>query len=512
MSLIQPWDEYNQQLVANVHPLDWVNPVPAGRYNLVVVGGGSAGLVAAVGAANLGAKVALVEKHLLGGDCLNVGCVPSKSVIRAARAVADIRQAEQFGVRLPEDALAQMGVDFGAIMKRMRRIRADISVHDSARRFADLGIDVFLGTGTFRSPDSIEVVDGAGRSARLVFHKALIATGSRAAVPQIPGLDTAGYLANETLFELTDLPGRMAILGGGPIGVEMAQAFNRLGSRVTVMDRGDRIMRRDDPDAAQVVAQALRREGVEILLNAGVKRVEKTPTGKIVVVESGGETRRIEVDAILIATGRMPNIEMLGLETAQVQLQNGAIVVDDYLKTTNPNIFAAGDVGYQFQFTHVADFTARVVLQNALFPVLKRRASGLIVPWATYTDPEVAHVGLTPAAASAAGIRIDTFTQPIGETDRGRADGDDEGFVRVHVRKGRDTIVGATIVARHGGEMINELTLAIQKGVGLKTLAGVIHPYPTQAEAIRKVGDLYNRTRLSPLVKGVLKWWMGRSR
>ncbi|MEX1020335.1 MAG: mercuric reductase [Litorilinea sp.] len=501
--LIRPWDTFNQRLVANVHPPTWQNPTPSGKYNLVVIGGGSAGLVAAAGAAGLGAKVALVEKHLLGGDCLNVGCVPSKSVIRAARAAGDVACAGEFGVHVS----GAVSIDFGAVMARMRRVRADISDHDSAQRFANLGIDVFLGEGHFGSGDTFMVGD-----ATLHFSKALIATGSRAAIPPIPGLDTAGYLTNETLFELTERPERLAIIGGGPIGAEMAQAFQRLGSQVYLLDAGARLLHRDDADAAALVADALARDGVQLLLKCEISGATLAAGKRTLSYTIDGQAAELTVDAVLVAAGRQPNIETLDLAAAGVTAHRRGIEVNDYLQSSNPNIYAAGDVGFKYQFTHTADFTARIVLQNALFPFPKRKASDLIVPWTTYTDPEVAHVGLTPADAEQAGIAITTFSQAIGETDRGRADGDDEGFVRVHVKRGSDKILGATIVARHAGEMLNEITLAMNNNLGLKSLANVIHPYPTQAEAIRQVADQYNRTRLTAPLQRVAGWWMARTR
>lgn len=501
--LIAPLDEANRKLVANVHPPAWQNPTPSGKYNLLVIGGGSAGLIAAAGGSGLGAKVALVERHLLGGDCLNVGCVPSKAVIRAGKVLGEIARAGDFGI----DIGGAPQVDFGAIMQRMRWVRADISEHDSVVRFDQLGIDVFLGEGHFAGPNTFVVGDKI-----LEFAKAVIATGSRPAVPPIEGLQDAGYLTNETVFQLTELPRRLAVIGAGPIGAELSQAFRRFGSEVTIVEMGTRIMGREDAEAAALLMDVFRREGIHLELGAQVQRVEPTPGGKVVIFETDGETKRLEVDNILVAVGRAPNIETLDLDAAGVKAHRRGVEVNDRLQTTNEDIYAAGDVGFKYQFTHTADATARIVLQNALFPLLKKKASDLVVPWCTYTDPEVAHVGMYPADAEAQGIQVDTFVQPIADTDRGRADGDQEGFVKVHVKKGTDKILGATIVARHAGEMINEITLAMVNGHGLSKIADVIHPYPTQAEAIRKVADAYNRTRLTPLVQKLFSWWLARSR
>lgn len=496
---VEPWDVHNQALVANVHPPDWVNPTPAPRYNLVVLGAGTAGLVTAAGAAGLGAKVALVERDLMGGDCLNVGCVPSKGLLRSARAVADVGGAAAFGVRVTGEA----AVDFAAAMERMRRIRAGLSPLDSAARFRGLGVDVFLGAGAFTGRDAVAVGD-----ATLRFKKAVIATGARAAVPAVPGLAEAGYLTNETVFSLTALPRRLAVIGGGPIGCELAQAFARCGAQVTIIQTGAQLLGREDPDAAALVRTALGRDGVRLLLGASVRRVERSAGGRTLHVDAGGALETLEVDAILVGVGRKPNVEGLALEAVGVAYDaTTGVRVDDRLRTTNPRIYAAGDVCTAEKFTHHSDFQARLVIRNALF-LGRARASALVVPRCTYTDPEVASVGLDAQAASARGLRVTTFVQPLAEVDRAALDGETEGFVKVHVRAGSDQIVGATIVARHAGEMLPELTLAITRGIGLGRLADVIHTYPTQAEAIRKLGDAYNRTRLTPTVKRLFAAWL----
>lgn len=487
---VAPRDAHNLTLLANVHPGDWVNPQPADRYNLVVVGAGTAGLVSAIGAAGLGAKVALVERHLMGGDCLNVGCVPSKTLIRAARAAADVRDAAGFGVMVP----AGVRVDFGAVMERVRRVRAQISPNDSARRMRDqYGIDVFLGDGRFVARDAVEV-----NGLRLNFARAVIATGARASVPTIPGLAGAGFLTNETVFNLTELPPRLAVLGGGPIGCELAQAFARLGSSVTIIETEKQFLPREDPDAVVALVSALERDGVNIRLDTTLARVEARQHEKVLHLESGGRSSTLEVDTILVGVGRTPNVEGLGLETAGVRVGKGGIEVDDHLQTANEQIFAAGDVCSPFKFTHAADFMARAVIQNALFGFAgKMRVSRLNIPWCTYTDPEIAHVGLSERDAKAQGIDVKTFTVEMSDVDRAIAEGDESGFVKIHVRKGSDEILGATVVSRHAGETISEITTAMTAKLGLGKLAAVIHPYPTQAEAIRKAGDQFNRTRLT---------------
>jgi pyruvate/2-oxoglutarate dehydrogenase complex dihydrolipoamide dehydrogenase (E3) component/uncharacterized membrane protein YdjX (TVP38/TMEM64 family) len=493
---LSPLDEHNQELLANAHPADWVNPEPAPVYNLVVIGAGTAGLITAAGAAGLGAKVALVERHLMGGDCLNYGCVPSKAVIRSSRVCAEISQAGSFGVQVP----AGVEVDFPVVMARMRRLRAGISHHDSAQRFRDLGVDVFLGQARFTGPDTL-AVDGN----TLRFKKAVIATGARAVRPSIPGLAEASYLTNESAFSLTERPHRLLVMGGGPIGCEFSQAFQRLGCQVTLLHKYSHIMNREDPDAAEIVQQTFLREGITLILNAKPTRVVKTETGKAVHYEQDGQEKVIEVDEILIGAGRAPNVEGLNLEAAGVKYEGGkgrGVIVNDKLQTSNPNIYAAGDICLPYQFTHLADASARIVIQNALF-LGRKKLSALTIPWCTYTDPEVAHVGLSESEAQKKGIAYTVFVKPLREVDRAIIDGEEEGFVKILVKKGTDKILGATIVARHAGEMISEVTCALVGGVGLGTLASVIHPYPTQAEAIRATGDLYNRTRLTPFVKNL---------
>lgn len=500
---VMPYDAYNITLVSNVRPEDWVNPEPAPRYNFVVIGAGTAGLVAAAGAAGLGARVALVERHLLGGDCLNVGCVPSKCLIRSSRAFADVQGAEDFGIKIPEG----VQVDFEKVMERMRKLRSRISVHDSVKRFQSLGVDVFLGEGHFTGPEAIEV---EGKVLR--FKKAVIATGARAVVPPVPGLSEAGFLTNETVFSLTGRPDRLAVLGAGPLGCELAQAFQRLGSQVTIIEQAPQFLTREDPDAARILADAFGKEGIDVRLNTTVDRVSLSGKEKVVHLMSDGRKAIATVDDILVGAGRAPNVEGLNLEAAGVAYDpRKGVEVNDRLQTTNPNIYAAGDICLAHKFTHTADATARIVIQNALF-MGRKKLSSLIIPWCTYTDPEIAHVGMYEKEAGAKGIAVDTFVKPFSEVDRAITDGEEEGFVKVHVKKGTDQILGATIVARHAGEMISEITLAMVGGIGLSRMANVIHPYPTQAEAIRQAGDLYNKTRLTPLVKNLMVRWLSWSR
>lgn len=501
---VLPRDKHNVTLLANVHPPVWTNPEPAARYNLVVIGAGTAGLVTAAGAAGLGAKVALIERHLMGGDCLNVGCVPSKCVIRSSRVIGDLSVAAQLGIHTSSDNR----VDFPGVMERMRRLRARLSHHDSARRFhEELGVDVFLGEGRFTGADTVEV---GGKTLR--FKKAVIATGARATHPPIPGLAEVGFLTNETVFNLTERPRRLAVIGGGPIGCELAQAFHRLGCEVTLLQDQPRLLPREDDDAAALLQSVFMREGIQLALGVRVTHVENTHQGKVLSYERQGRAESVTVDEILVGAGRAPNIEGLNLEAVGVAYDaRKGVIVNERLQTTNPRIYAAGDICLEYKFTHAADMAARTVIQNALFFGRKKFTSQMI-PWCTYTDPEIAHVGLAEQDASQQGLAIRTFLVPFKDVDRAIADGEEEGFVKIHVKQGADRIVGAVIVARHAGEMINEMTLAMSKKIGLGALSSVIHPYPTQAEAIRKAADAYNRTRLTPFVKKLFTKWLEWSR
>ncbi len=490
-------DPHDRQLIDNCHPANWTNPTPTGKYNLVVVGAGTAGLVSAAGAAGLGAKVALVERTLLGGDCLTVGCVPSKGVIRASRAAFDVRDGNTFGVHL--DSAPE--VNFAEAMERMRNLRAGISKNDSAHRFTELGVDVFIGHGNFIDPSTLEV-DGT----RLEFDRAVIATGARSSDLSTPGLKEAGYYTNETIFTLTDLPRRLMVVGAGPIGCELAQSFQRLGSQVTLITHGPKILPKEDRDAAEIVRKQLELDGMSILYNTELKHVEVKDQEKVLLFSVNGKEEEMVCDAILVGVGRTPNVEGLGLEAAGVNYSKRGVEVDDRLRTTNPRIYAAGDICSRFKFTHAADAMARIVLANSFF-FGRRKVSTLVIPWCTYTDPEVAHVGYYEAEAKAAGLRVSTITESLSHVDRAILDGENEGLARVHYESKSGKILGGTIVARHAGEMISELTLAMTTGQKIGALASTIHPYPTQAEVLKKIGDAYMRQKLTPMVKTLFKKW-----
>jgi pyruvate/2-oxoglutarate dehydrogenase complex dihydrolipoamide dehydrogenase (E3) component len=491
-------DRYDQQLIDNCHPPGWVNPTPARKYNLVVIGAGTAGLVSAAGAAKLGAKVALIERNLMGGDCLNVGCVPSKAIIRAARAVVDSRNGAEFGLH----SNSQPEINFAAAMERMRRLRAEISAHDSVDRFRKLGVDVYIGNGRFIGASTIEI-DGT----RLEFSRAIIATGARAAELPIAGLADAGYYTNETIFTFTELPRRMVVIGAGPVGCELAQCFQRFGCQVTVITDGAQILPKEDHDAAAVLRQRLSREGVRIITSGIIQQVSSNGSGKRVSVATDGTTHEVECDAILVSVGRKPNLEGLELDIAAVDYTSQGVVVDNRLRTTNPRVYAAGDVCSRYKFTHAADAMARIVIANALF-LARRKVTDLVIPWCTYTDPEVAHVGYYEKEARAAGFNVATITESLTDVDRAVLDGEEEGFARVHYDNKTGRILGGTLVARHAGEMINELTLAMVAKQSVSVLSSTIHSYPTQAEVWRKIGDGYMFTKLTPTVKKVFERWL----
>ena len=499
--MTKPYDDFERQRLANVGPPDWINPTPADRYKLVVIGAGPAGMAAARGAAALGARVALVERELIGGDCLNIGCVPSKALIRTARLYAEMRAARHYGAVAPE----HIQVDFPWAMAHMRRLRARISRADAITGFVNSGIDVFLGAGRFISADTVDV-DGA----RLRFDKAVIATGSRPDTPHIPGAGVVDLLTNENIFDLTELPSRLLVVGGGPLGCELAQAFSRLGAKTIIAQRMPLFLCHEERDAAQLLSDSFARDGLEVRLNTRVTGVRMQDGEKVVDMVSDDYHSSVSVDAILTGVGRLPNTEGLDLQQAGVDTrEDGGVRVDDFLRTSNPRIYAAGDVCLEHKFTHTADASARIVVRNALFAG-RQRLSKLTIPWCTYTSPEIAHVGLYVRQANERNIPVRTFTVPLHEVDRAILDNEQTGFVKIHVAQRSDKILGATIVASHAGEMINGITLAMVHGIGLNGLAKVIHAYPTQAAAISKAANACHRTRLTPLLTGLARWWLRR--
>lgn len=464
-------------MTARGHPCD-----------LLVIGAGPAGLTAARAAATLGAKVALVERRQLGGIRLNEGCIPSKAIIRSAQLYSEMRNAENFGVAPP----AQMPVDFAAVMARMRRVRDRLGRVDSASALAADGIDLHFGHARFVGPDAIDV-DGT----LLRFGKALIATGSRALLPEIAGLAEAGFLTNETVFDLNVLPPSLLVIGGGPLGCELAQAFARFGTRTLIAHSEPPFLPKEERDAAQMVSDVLARDGVEIHLNCTVVGVRPEGGRKRVELFNDGNVSSTVVDEILTGIGRLPAVQDLDLEQAGVKYDAQAgIEDDDFLRSSNPRIYAAGDVCLEHKFTNTAEASAQIVVGNALFRG-RRRMSALTVPWCTYADPQVAHVGLYVRQARELKIPVKTFTVPMHNVDRAVADGEADGSVKIHVREGTDRILGSTIVGRHAGEMINTVSLGIVANIGLRRLARVIHAYPTQGEAIRQAARACERTLTS---------------
>ena len=482
----------------------------SGVYNAVVLGAGTAGLVAAAGTAGLGGRVALVERHRMGGDCLNTGCVPSKALLSSARAADAIRHADRHGL---EPGAPRF--DFSRVLAHMRERRAALAPNDSQERFESLGVDVFRGQARFVSPHEV-VVTGAGgnEEARLSGRNFVIATGSRPTIPRIEGLDAVPYYTNETVFdELSGNPGRLAILGGGPIGCELGQAFARLGARVTIIQTAPQILEKEDADAAGLVRRSLEADGVRILTGASGRRVSREAGALSIAVEtSDGRTEALDADAILVAAGRTPNTAGLGLEAAGVAFTKKGVTVDANLRTSRPHIYAAGDVAGVWNFTHMADSQARTIVRNILLPWLPARAEASVVPWCTYTSPEVARVGLNEEQARRRKIPCDVITQPMKDVDRAVIEGEDAGWAKVLLAKGTDRILGVTLVAERAGDLLHEFVLAMKAGVGLATVAATVHAYPTLAEIAKKVADRQQKSRLTPFARRVLAWRYRRAR
>lgn len=495
-SPLWPEDQHNLELLSHVHPSDYVNPTPQGRYNLVVIGGGTAGLVTAVGAATLGAKVALIEKTHLGGTRLNTGCVPSKALLRSARAAHEVKHAEEFGLTVPS-----YEVDFASLMERLRKLRAYISQVDGVKSLTEKGVDVYLGTGKFVDSSTIEVGDR-----KLIFSRAVIATGARATLPKIPGIEEIEFLTNETVFNLTELPKHLAIIGAGSTGAETAQAFARLGSLVTTFDIQNRLLPYEDRDASNIVKASLEQDGVTFSLGVKNLRFSRNGREKFLTGEINNQAFSSPFDQILIAAGRTANVEGMDLDKVHVETTSDGVKVNSQLRTTHPHIFACGDVCSKFKFTHAADALTRIVIGNALF-FSTAKVSDLNIPWAIYTDPELAHVGVD--SDSEEGKEYQTIRLNLSEVDRAVLDDTPAGFIKItHDRRGQ--IKGATIVGSHAGELIGEIVVAMNHNISLSKLASDIHPYPTHSETIKKCGDLYRRTLLTPatskFLAKFLKW------
>ena len=478
------------------------------RYNVVVIGAGTAGLVTAAGTAGLGGRVALVEAARMGGDCLNTGCVPSKALVSSARLIQAIRQAEQHGLDANEPRF-----DFDRVFRHMRERRARIAPNDSVERFEGLGVDVFEARARFASPRAVELDDGT----RLEAAHFVIATGTRPLVPEIPGLAEVPYLTNESFFdEQRGAPESLIVLGGGPIGCELGQVMRRLGVRVTILTDVSRLLPRDDPEASAVVHEAFASEGIEIVTDCQVQAFHREPDGAIrAEVAASGGTRTVRGTRLLVAAGRSPNVEGLGLEAAGVRFdRHGGIPVDTAQRTNVRHIYACGDVTGPYRFTHTADYQARLVVRNILLPppLPRARADYRHVPWVTYVDPEVAHFGLHEEDARERGIAVDIHRHDNRDLDRAVTESATRGFVKVLTSRGKDTILGATVCAPRAGEILHEILVAAKHDVGLAALSATIHGYPTWAQAAQRVADAYQRTRLTPRAKAIFEWLYRRRR
>jgi len=477
-----------------------------GMYNVIVIGAGTAGLVTAAGTAGLGGRVALIERNLMGGDCLNFGCVPSKALISSARLIQQIRESKKWGLDGQEPRFV-----FERVFERMRTRRAKIAPNDSQERFESLGVDVFRGEAHFISPHEIEV-DGQRLSAK----NFVIGTGSRAAIPKIEGIDKVPYFTNETIFdELKEKPERIIVLGGGPIGCELGQVLARLGVKVTILQRASQLLPREDSDVAEVLQRQLEREDVRIEFGAEAKTAARNGNSvRVDCLRKDGSSFQLNADALLVAAGRIPNIDKLNLDAAGVRFNKRGVIVNEYLQTSQLHIYAAGDIAGSFQFTHLADAHARVVVRNILMPLqlLRQKTETAVLPWVTYTDPEIAHVGFGEREAQKSNIAYDLFVVPLEEVDRAVVESEEIGFAKVLAAKDSDKILGVTIVGARAGDLIHEFVLAMKAGIGLGTVASTIHAYPTFAELARKVGDKYNRTRLTPRAKKVFTWLYKRAR
>ena len=464
----------------------WPKPARFDR-NLVVIGGGSAGLVTAYIAAAVKAKVTLIEKHQMGGDCLNTGCVPSKALIRSAKLLSQIRRAPEFGIRQ-----ADADFDFAEVMERVQRVIREVAPHDSVERYTDLGVDVVQGAAKITSPWSVEITTAEGVRT-LTTRSIVIAAGARPFVPPIPGLADLDYLTSDNVWNLRELPKRLVVLGGGPIGSELTQTFARLGSRVTQVEMAPRILIREDPEVSELVTQRFRQEGINVLINHQAKQFVVENGEKALIAEHAGQDVRIPFDAVLVAVGRIANTRGYGLEELGIPAPS-TVETNAYLQTLYPNIYAAGDVAGPFQFTHTAAHQAWYAAVNALFDPLKKfKTDYSVIPWSTFVDPEVARVGLNEQEAKEQGIPYEVSVYGLDDLDRAIADGEAHGFVKVLTVPGQDRILGVTIVGEHAGDLLAEYVLAMRCRIGLNKILGTIHIYPTLAEANKYVAGVWKK-------------------
>lgn len=481
-------------------------------YDLIVIGGGSAGLVAAGGSAILGAKVALIEKNLLGGDCLYTGCVPSKTLIKSARFAHQTKAAAKYGFQDLEPKF--LNDSFASITGRVQGVIKVIEHHDAPEVFEEMGVEVVFGTPKFLSGTEIELSLKNSEEKRIMKAKRFcISTGSRPFTPPIEGLHETGFITNEEVFHLQELPKRLIVLGAGAIGLELGQSFSRFGSKVTIVEMADRILSKEDEEVSAVMDKLLRAEGIEIQTKTKAVKVHKTADGtKVVTVESNGKTFEMEGDEILAAVGRQPNVDGLELEKAGVEYERNRIKTNDYLQTSNKNIFAAGDVTAHFQFTHMADYEAQIVIQNAFVPFpFKKKTDFRVVPWATFTEPEVARVGMTEKEAREKfGGNVKIYKVNFAENDRSQAESATDGFAKIVTNKGK--IIGASLVGEHAGELIHEFVWAMKQNMKITDLNKIIRVYPTLAKITQAVSTEATLESLrSPFVqkwfKRYLKFW-----
>lgn len=469
--------------------------------NIIVIGAGSAGLVSSLIAATVNAKAILIERHKMGGDCLNTGCVPSKAILRSAKIKHYIEKAEDYGLSAPD----QVKANFPAVMQRVQNVIKAIEPHDSVERYEGLGVQCEQGDATIVSPWEVELSQPNGETKRFSAKNIVIASGARPFVPPIPGLDQINYLTSDTVWELPALPRTLAVMGAGPIGCELAQAFARLGSKVSLVDMAPRVLPREDEDAANAVLSSLQADGIEVLVDSKANAVEQRDGDNVLLLESGGKTRELAFEHLLVAVGRKANTDNMGLEELGIECnRNGTLVVNDYLQTTLPTVYACGDVAGPYQFTHTASHEAWFASVNCLFGPFKRfEADYSVIPWATFTDPQVARVGLNEQDAGEKNIAVEVTRYGIDDLDRAIADGEAHGFVKVLTAPGSDKILGVTIVGYHASELIAEYVLAMKHKLGLKKLMGTIHIYPTLNEANKFAASEW-RKKNKP--EGVLRW------
>jgi pyruvate/2-oxoglutarate dehydrogenase complex dihydrolipoamide dehydrogenase (E3) component len=468
-------------LIRRVRPENWTNPHPRDIYDLVVLGAGPAGTEAAQYARRLGLSVALVERNQLGGNSLNAGSIPSKTLIHSARLCAQIRDSAEFAVSSP----AELKLDFPALKARMMRVRARIAEYHAADRLQHDGVEIFFGEAQFTDSATLAVED-----VPLRFKKAIIATGARPRPPRFPGLAEVGYRTSTDIFDMPALPQRLVVIGGGPLGCELAQAFCRLGSRVTIIQNDPKFLPREERDAAELLSESMARDGVDIMLNTTVVGAHAENGTKLVDGRKYDEKVSVAADEILLSIGRLPNVENLGLKNAGIHCDEKGVRVDDFLRTANPHIYAAGDVCMSHKFANVAWVTARMAVRNA-FDTKPVRHGEMMIPWCTYCEPEIAHVGMQVWDAREKSIPVKTYTVMMQDVDRAITDGQDDGFVKIHVQEGTDKILGATIVATRASELINEVSVVMSAGIGMRELSRVIHAYPAQSEAIRLAALAY---------------------